>query len=126
MPKLLAAALDQGVRRVIDAGGRLSKDLRHVLTEHSRHLRSLGELLESVSHKRVLARGYALLRDGAARQVTSAQLVTPGMALDIELTDGHVRATAGKGNAAPKQGTRGKPHRKPEPIDKSSDQGNLL
>jgi len=108
---------------VRDAGGSLSKDFRRVLTEHGRHLRALGGLLESVSHKRVLARGYAVLRDAAGRPLILAQLVAPGMALDIELADGHVPATAGKGAAAPQPR---KPRRKPEPTDESSEQGSLL
>jgi exodeoxyribonuclease VII large subunit len=52
------------------------------------------ELLNALSHRGVLARGFALVRDGAAHPVRHAAAVNPGMALDIEFFDGRVQALA--------------------------------
>jgi exodeoxyribonuclease VII large subunit len=52
------------------------------------------ELLNALSHRGVLARGFALVRDLAGRPLRQAVAVNPGMALDIEFFDGRVRALA--------------------------------
>jgi len=53
--------------------------------------------LESVSHKAVLARGYALVFDAAGHPLTTAAAVKPGAGLRISFADGDVRATASGG-----------------------------
>ena len=97
----LAGRLDAGAERLAALSRSLARDMGRGLTERGRALTGLAGVLESVSHKRVLQRGYAVLWDADARPVTRAAAVSPGMALDIELRDGHVPATAGKGAAAP-------------------------
>jgi len=57
-------------------------------------LDSLGALLDSYSYERVLARGFALVRDAADRPVTAAADVAPGTDLKIQFADGEVAATA--------------------------------
>ena len=55
------------------------------------------KLLASLGYQSVLERGYAVVRDDKGRTVTSHTGVSPGMALEIELRDGRVAATAGPG-----------------------------
>ncbi len=50
----------------------------------------------SERHESLLARGYVVVRDGAARVVTEAAAVRPGVALDLEFYDGKVGAIAGR------------------------------
>jgi exodeoxyribonuclease VII large subunit len=50
--------------------------------------------LESVSHKAVQARGYAMVFDAKGQALTSAASVPAGAELRISFTDGEVRATA--------------------------------
>jgi exodeoxyribonuclease VII large subunit len=57
----------------------------------------------------VLARGYALVRDGEGRPVRSAATVAPGQALAVQFADGSVQATA-DGSAAASEAP--KPKRK--------------
>jgi exodeoxyribonuclease VII large subunit len=57
-------------------------------------LESLAGLLDSYSYERVLARGFALVRDAADRAITAAAAVTPGTGLKIQFADGEVAATA--------------------------------
>jgi exodeoxyribonuclease VII large subunit len=53
-----------------------------------------GQLLNALSHRGVLARGFALVRDAAGRPLRQAAAVRTGMRLDVEFSDGHVRAAA--------------------------------
>ena len=49
-------------------------------------------LLAAVSYRGVLARGFALVRDAAGKPLRTAAAVHPGHRLDIEFSDGRVRA----------------------------------
>jgi exodeoxyribonuclease VII large subunit len=51
-------------------------------------------MLASLSYQSVLKRGFAILRDETGAMVRSAAAVAPGSRLDIELSDGHIRARA--------------------------------
>ena len=65
-------------------------------------LRSAGQLLAAYSYRGVLARGFALVRDGDGHPLRTAAAVGSGMRLDIEFSDGRVGATAdGERAAAP-------------------------
>ena len=55
-----------------------------------------GKLLEAFSYRKVLDRGFALVRDGKGFPLHASSAVTPGMALDIEFADGRIGATADK------------------------------
>ena len=71
--------------------------LRAGLREARARLEGLGARLESVSHKAVQARGYALVFDAKGGAVTSAGMVKPGAGLRISFADGDVRVTASGG-----------------------------
>jgi exodeoxyribonuclease VII large subunit len=63
---------------------------------------SASKLLDALSYRKVLERGFALVTaDGAP--VRSAAAVTAGATLDIEFHDGHVDATANSGERPPKR-----------------------
>jgi exodeoxyribonuclease VII large subunit len=55
---------------------------------------ALHTLLNSLGYKAVLARGYALVRDGDGQPVRSAAAIAAGQALAIEFADGSINATA--------------------------------
>jgi exodeoxyribonuclease VII large subunit len=67
-----------------------------------------GQLLMALSHRGVLARGFALVRNIDGKPVRLAAAITPGMSLDIELADGRVRARA--------EGTTPRPAEAPVPT----------
>jgi exodeoxyribonuclease VII large subunit len=117
-PRALRRSLDDALRRVRHADDGLRREAKRRLKEHDRRLSALGTLLESVSHKSVLQRGYAVVRDPQARPVTSASGVAVGMPLDIELKDGHIDVVTGTVRTAPPRGK--KRH------DGGGDQGSLL
>jgi len=91
-------------------------------------LTAIGDLLESLSFRRVLERGYALVRDAAGRPVTAAAGLAGGDAVSIEFTDGAVGAQV-TGTSAPAR-TRTAPKdekpKTPKPDGRSGRQGQLL
>jgi len=64
------------------------------LREQRARLEGFAARLESVSHKAVQARGYAMVFDAKGQALTSAASVPAGAELRISFTDGEVRATA--------------------------------
>lgn len=73
-----------------------------------RTLNARAQLLVSLGHKSVLARGFALVRDAGGQMVRSAKAVSVGEALDIEFADGRVAATAGTSRTSLKADKRKK------------------
>jgi exodeoxyribonuclease VII large subunit len=55
-------------------------------------LNALGDLLESLSFRRVLERGYAVVRDAGGKPVTVAAGLAAGDAVSVEFKDGAVGA----------------------------------
>jgi len=88
------AALAQRARRAIAT----------LLRRHSAVVERDGQLLAALSHRGVLARGFALVRDQDGRPLRAAAAVSPGMPVDIEFSDGCVRARAEGAGAGPGPG----------------------
>ncbi len=100
----------------------LAREASRGVAERRTRREALGRLLESLSYQNVLDRGYAVVRSHGA-VLSRAAAATPGMALDIEFTDGHVGARAE--GAAGAGGTPGR--RAPAPSSGGNDtQGRLL
>ena len=78
------AALSERARRAVDS----------LLRQRATSVERCGQLLNALSHRGVLARGFALVRDLAGRPLRQAAAVRAGMRLDIEFSDGRVRAAA--------------------------------
>jgi exodeoxyribonuclease VII large subunit len=77
------------------AAGLLRPEVLSTRLERGRlQLESLAALLDSYSYERVLARGFALVRDAADHPVASAAAVAPGAGLTIQFADGEVAVTA--------------------------------
>ncbi|MGE3905082.1 MAG: exodeoxyribonuclease VII large subunit [Reyranellaceae bacterium] len=76
----------EGLRR------RAGTALETVMQRQATRLDGASRMLESVSFKSVLARGYAVLRDAAGGLVSDAAATQAGMALAIELRDGRIGA----------------------------------
>ena len=114
---------DQRRQRFAAAGGRLDAAVRANLAAHRQRIvrdreriaalfergtRGLNRMIErrfaalervdgllgALSYQGVLARGFALVRDGAGSPIRNAAAVSTGQTLDIEFADGHVAATA--------------------------------
>jgi exodeoxyribonuclease VII large subunit len=102
-------ALDQKVKfgrqRLDDFERRSDKALEIRLHRRGDQINAVWRLAESLSHKRVLARGFALVKDEKGDMVRTAAQVTPGQHLIVEFADAKVavqETSAGPTPAKPK------------------------
>jgi exodeoxyribonuclease VII large subunit len=79
-------------QRLDDWSERLATSYQRLLEKRSEHIASLGRLLESYHYKKVLARGFALVRDEVGGLVASAARLKPGMRVRLEFADGAAEA----------------------------------
>ena len=111
-PRLLRPAFDPRWR---NRRGARMRDAARALRSRARiaapsACASAGQLLAAFSYRGVLARGFALVRDGKGRPLRSAAAVSSRMRLEIEFSDGRVAAVAdGEAPAAPSAALRAKP-----------------
>ncbi len=107
----------------LDVGKRLPKVISEKFTEKKTSLSGLSRVLETLSHKKVLDRGFAVLYGEAGAPITSAKAVEMGEILEIELKDGLVEAYAKRGKVPQKARVKGASKPKSKDNDK---QGSLL
>jgi exodeoxyribonuclease VII large subunit len=99
-PQLLRRRLERGGELVSAFAERERNAIRVLLRHRRAQAESHFKLLAVLSYRRVLERGFALVRDAGGQALRAAAAVTPGMRLTIEFFDGRVGAVA-EGAAAP-------------------------
>jgi len=117
------ARIERDRLRLDQTGRRLGEGMARRLDDLGRHLDTAGKLLDSYSYRKVLDRGFAVVRDAAGLPVESAARVTAGMALRVEFADGTIAARA-EGDAPPPPAPP-RPGRK-APGKRDQRQGSLL
>ena len=108
-------------QRVANAAQRLTRAIAHVIGQKRDTLGRLQRLQEFLSHRSVLARGFALVRDESGALVRSVKQAPPGTALAIEVADGRIDARAGVATPEPQAPAPSRPRAK-----KRGDQGSLF
>lgn len=119
--KLVAERADE----LVALAGSLESATRAQLADRADDLKNTERLLESLSYRGVLARGFAVVRDKGASPLTAAGAIAPGSALTLEFHDGRIGAVAGgtpEGDAS--SSARPKRRKKTPPADDG--QGTLL
>ncbi len=106
-PRLLKLRLARSSEIVVTLEQRGKRARANYLQRLWDRVRSAEQLLKAFSYQGVLARGFALVRDGEGHPLRTAAAVAGGMRLEIEFADGRVGATA-DGDGAP-------PPAKPKP-----------
>ncbi|MCK0197980.1 exodeoxyribonuclease VII large subunit [Ancylobacter sp. 6x-1] len=91
-----ANRIARGQDRLAALAERLGRCASQQSEARRRRLDALAQLLTALSYRGVLARGFALVRDGAGQPVRLAADVAPGMALALQFADGSVGAIAGE------------------------------
>lgn len=81
-------------------------------------------MLQSLSYKNVLKRGYAVIRDDENRPVSQAATLSSGMSISIEFADGHVGAVTTEGGSS--SSTLRKKTAKPQDERAPPKQGSLF
>jgi exodeoxyribonuclease VII large subunit len=109
--------------RLAPAMGRKLKQLREALRSHTR-------VLDSVSHERVLARGFALVTKPDGALIRSAGSITEGDALKLRFSDGEIAARAGTSGPPPAKSPAPTVSERPRPrirrAKRGDDQGSLF
>lgn len=108
-----------GEQKLHDLTARLGQSGNRRFDDAAQKLKNLGSLLESYSHKGVLARGYAVVH-GADGVVAQSKGLKTGDALEIEFADGKTPVVVSGASAG------AKPAAKPKPKPKDDRQGELL
>jgi exodeoxyribonuclease VII large subunit len=88
---------------------RFNRILPDLLAQRRSKLRMLAQLLHSLSYKQVLARGFALVRDGEGRPVRSVAGANAADSLSLEFADGEfvLKSPSKESGAKPKKGFEG-------------------
>ncbi|MEM7269041.1 MAG: exodeoxyribonuclease VII large subunit [Pseudomonadota bacterium] len=115
-PNRMSGQRAEGAKRLSGISGRLDRAGLTPLTAAQERLAANARLLETLSYKSTLSRGYAVVRDDADGLINSAAKVAPGAALSIQFADDRVGAVASGGSARAKKPAKQKP---------PSDQGSL-
>ncbi len=113
----------------LDAFGlRAQRALDRLLDDRAARVERAERLLAAVSYRGVLERGFALVRDLAGRPLRQASAVSIGERVDIEFSDGRVRALAEvSSGAAPAPRSGGILRRRcRRPSDSETGQGSLF
>ena len=92
---MLARRRGENAEALEKLGARLARALSEGAQRRRRELTGFAQLLEAVSYRGVLARGFALVRDEARLPLRRAAEVREGQGLRIEFADGEVLAAAG-------------------------------
>lgn len=130
-PVSLKRDLELKMRRSQEAGQRLNQAFKRDVSQQARELENLSARLESLSHKSVLKRGFALVKDERGQLVRSAGALQAGQAVALVFEDAERSAVIeGAPGAAPATPTAPvtKPAPKPKPRKRPSnpDQGSLF
>jgi exodeoxyribonuclease VII large subunit len=96
-----------------------------LLAERRGEVDGLARVLESVSYKKVLQRGYAVVR-GPQGAITAPEAVTPGLALDLEFAGGRAAATGGSDQQVSAPAAKPAPRKPKKTPSDSGSQGSLL
>jgi len=81
-------------QRLDDIVARLPRALSGLMDRRQMQLDGISRLFDSLNYRKVLERGYAVIRNEHGQAVTQAAGVAPGHALDMEFHDGHVVVVA--------------------------------
>jgi len=116
-PAGLRQRLAQCGERMQGAGTRMERCFRGGIADERKRLEGLARMIESVSYRAILERGFALVRsaDGALRRRATA--VVRGETLSLTFGDGTVSAVAAEGY---------RPKLKPPPRKSDGNQSDLF
>ena len=113
--KPLRAELRHARGRLSPLGARLDSAAAQETQTRRTQWEQLGKLLETLSYRNVLARGYALVQDDAGQIVTTQAAARPGEALTLSFADGEVGVVVAGAPVTRRKSTR------PGPADGSQE-----
>ncbi|MHA6298415.1 exodeoxyribonuclease VII large subunit [Devosia sp. CAU 1758] len=113
LPRLSAQPLRADLRhargQLVPLSQRLELAGGQVIVTRRQQLEQLRKLLETLSYRNVLARGYALVQDDGGNVVSSQSAARPGGALNLSFADGEVGVIVAGAPAPRRKATRSGP-----------------
>ncbi|MET3600376.1 exodeoxyribonuclease VII large subunit [Martelella mangrovi] len=136
MPQRLSMMVARDREQIQVLTARADTAIAANMKTHRAALASQHRVLNSLSYKNVLARGFAVIRDGENRPVSRAEGLGPATGIEIEFADGRISAVTGDStpgpspaepNTAKPKAAKPKPARK-KPVSKAKppEQGSLF
>ncbi|WP_275787230.1 exodeoxyribonuclease VII large subunit [Pararhizobium gei] len=122
-PGRLSGQIERLQDRVANLMGKADVALAADLRRWRGEVAAQDRILQSLSYRNVLKRGYALVRDAEGAPVKAASGLVIHQAIAIQFADGTVDAVTTEGGAAPAQPTRKRPERSAQSPPK---QGSLF
>lgn len=128
LPARLLGQLERQKERVSGASRRTDTAVLHRMAQNRSGIVAHDRILQSLSYKNVLNRGYAVIRDEENRPLTRASAVASGVVVSMEFADGRVSAVAGGADVQQGEAVTSAPKKKPVKAPPSGpvDQGNLF
>ncbi|WHA42948.1 exodeoxyribonuclease VII large subunit [Agrobacterium larrymoorei] len=127
LPARLLGQLERQRERLAGSVRRADTAVLHRMAQNRSGLAAHERILQSLSYKNVLKRGYAVIRDEDNRPLTRAAVVASGANISLEFADGRVSAVAGgEAASAPEASVSAKRKVAKTPSAEPGDQGNLF
>ena len=122
-PQLLERPMTQYGDKLIQIDRQMARSITIKRERAEERLGATARLLESLSFRRVLKRGYSIVWDESGKPISTVQGATPGRAVEVEFSDGKAAAifSGGIAEATPDRKSKKKRKKPDEPK-----QGNLL
>jgi len=117
-PDTIRRDIERAGDKVNQQSDRLGRAIMQSIERLQRDSYATSRLFDSLNYKRVLDRGFAVIRDDQGRAVTRAASISSGDILDMEFGDGHLEAVAAT--------SRKKTKKAPKPKSHDNRQGSLL
>lgn len=125
-PQRLAMMVARDRDKVAVLSRRAAMAIDASLKTHRAAITGQERVLNSLSYRNVLARGFAVIRDQDNRPISRAAGVMSGAPVEIEFADGRVKAMTGEGGEPPETPSAPKPKKKTKPASKPPAQGSLF
>ena len=122
-PQALGQDISRRREKLTQTAARLRPAMVRNLLTHRKHLDGAARMLESLSHKSVLARGFVMVHREDGVLVRAAKDLSPGDTVELTFADEKQRAVIDPAHAPEPEHEPAKPRAKPKP---GGDQGNLF
>lgn len=128
LPVRLSGQVERQKERVSGMSRRADTAILHRMAQNRSGLAAHERILQSLSYKNVLKRGYAVIRDEDNRTLTRAEAINRGMQVSLEFADGRVSAitTDEAGTTPPTEATATKKKPAKPASSNPTDQGSLF
>jgi exodeoxyribonuclease VII large subunit len=132
LPARLNGQLQREGQRVSTLSQRASSAVTHAMARRHSAIAAQDRVLQSLSYKNVLKRGYAVIRGEDDAPLTRAAGISAGRAISVEFADGRIAAVTGEDGpaadamASPKKRVAPKPAAPDEKSPAAPKQGSLF